>query len=177
MRITRSRRGRSNRWSPLRPGLAVAPELKGGVGGDVFALGKVLYELVTGLGPGQFPEIPEELLAADQFRMANDVIACACAPNPRDRYPTALAMAAALRRACTVQPKRVHGGLILGAVMLALAASCSFLGFGRGAKEPSGVNVGLAGCLRYVAYRLRGLLPRCILHIGKRPFRRSQAAV
>lgn len=100
----------------------MAPELKGGVGGDVFALGKVLYELVTGLGPGQFPEIPEELLAADQFRMANDVIACACAPNPRDRYPTALAMAAALRRACTVQPKRVHGGLILGAVMLALLA-------------------------------------------------------
>lgn len=100
----------------------MAPELKGGVGGDVFALGKVLYELVTGLGPGRFPEVPEELLALDQFRTANDVVACACAPNPRDRYHTAAAMAVALRHARLVQPERPPRVLMVGAAMLALLA-------------------------------------------------------
>jgi hypothetical protein len=66
----------------------------------VYGLGKVLYELVTGLDRQQFPELPsgqgidlEEEAALSEL---NEVITRACDPEVKRRYPTAGAMRADL---------------------------------------------------------------------------------
>lgn len=75
------------------------PEGPGKPPADLYALGKVLYELATGRDRTDFPELPT-LLREDSERAAleelNEVILRACDPDPRRRYQTAAQMRADL---------------------------------------------------------------------------------
>jgi formylglycine-generating enzyme required for sulfatase activity len=79
----------------------VPPEGPGTPQADTYSLGMVLYELSTGNDRMEFPALPDDLGRVGdrkKWRALNEVICRACAPDPRDRYPSAHEMAEDLRR-------------------------------------------------------------------------------
>ncbi len=67
------------------------PEGPGTPQADIFALGKVLYEAVTGMDRREFPKLPEDLRNwpdARQVFELNEIILKACAPDSTRRYQT-----------------------------------------------------------------------------------------
>jgi CHASE2 domain-containing sensor protein len=75
------------------------PEGPGAPTADVYALGKVLYEISMGRDRWQFPEFPTTLgTRPDQesLRHLHGIILTACETDPAHRYPSAAAMHAAL---------------------------------------------------------------------------------
>jgi len=80
----------------------VPPEGPGSAQADVYGLGKVLYEMATGLDRLQFPELPEELAEGTNRKMwlmLNQVICDICEPRVSKRtIKTASALADGLRR-------------------------------------------------------------------------------
>jgi len=67
----------------------LAPEGPGTPQADIFALGKVLYEAVTGLDRRSFPELPQELKDwpdAAHVLEINEVILRSCDPSVAQRY-------------------------------------------------------------------------------------------
>ena len=79
----------------------IAPEGPGTPAADLYSLGKVLYEMSTGLGCGLFPELPSTLFQrSDHIEMLslNAVILQACRQDPSQRYQSAAEMGEALRR-------------------------------------------------------------------------------
>jgi serine/threonine protein kinase len=76
------------------------PEGPGTPVADVFALGKVLYEALTGLDRRKFPELPGDLRQWSDAALAlelNAILVKACAADARQRYPSAEALLADLR--------------------------------------------------------------------------------
>jgi WD40 repeat protein len=70
----------------------VPPEGPGTVRADLYSLGKVLYELHTGLDRSQFPELPTMLKEAEDPTLARElnlVIIKACAPEHGKRHVNA----------------------------------------------------------------------------------------
>ena len=77
----------------------VPPEGPGKPNADVFALGRLLYELVTGLERDDFPRLPEDLGKRPDRKgllELNEIILRSCEPDARRRYPDASEMLADL---------------------------------------------------------------------------------
>ncbi len=79
----------------------LAPEGPGSPSADLYALGKVLYEISMGRDRWQFPEFPTTLAARpdqDCLRQLHEIILTACETDPAHRYRSAAEMHAALAR-------------------------------------------------------------------------------
>ncbi|HKX61597.1 MAG TPA: serine/threonine-protein kinase, partial [Verrucomicrobiae bacterium] len=70
----------------------IPPEGPGTPQADIFSLGKLLYVITTGKGPGEYPRLPPEMMTfadAKDLQRLNLVILRACAYDPSARYATA----------------------------------------------------------------------------------------
>jgi hypothetical protein len=75
------------------------PELPGTKVADIYALGKVLYVISTGKPVKSFAELSTTLVGGPEFMQLNEIICQACQPAADQRYPSAAAMLADLRKA------------------------------------------------------------------------------
>ena len=74
----------------------IPPEGPGTVKADLFALGRLLYEAVTGKDRCEFPELPSDLDSwpnREEFLEFNEVLMRLCAPEPERRYANAAEVA------------------------------------------------------------------------------------
>lgn len=114
-----------------RPGVGTPPYMpKEGVANDVFALGKVLYELISGRPASEFPRPPKELPPDPpaETRAAIQVANRACDPKPERRFESIEALRAALHQALKTDrslvdrwrrlPRRARVGVGIGLVAL-----------------------------------------------------------
>jgi serine/threonine protein kinase len=70
----------------------VPPEGPGTPQADLYALGKMLYEIVTSRDRMDFPQLPPGFMQwpeRDAIAELNEVVTRACAPNPQNRYLSA----------------------------------------------------------------------------------------
>ncbi|MGO8678841.1 MAG: protein kinase domain-containing protein [Limisphaerales bacterium] len=77
----------------------IPPEGPGTAQADLYGLGKLLYELVTGRDRLDFPQLPPEFADSPDEQAVlelNEVITRACAPQPNQRYTAATEFAADL---------------------------------------------------------------------------------
>jgi serine/threonine protein kinase len=90
----------------------IAPEGPGTAQADLYALGKVLYEAAFGKDRQEFPVLPANVASrSDHARLLelNEIVATACAHDPRHRYAQADEMGAdlaLLRQGQSVKRKR-----------------------------------------------------------------------
>jgi serine/threonine protein kinase len=109
----------------------IPPEGPGAVASDIYSLGKVLYEMCTGLDRMDFPDLPAglpELQDRGTVLEINAIIARACEREPRRRYRSTREMVAdfqLIRRGGSVRRKRsVRHSLVMAAkVTLVVAVS------------------------------------------------------
>jgi eukaryotic-like serine/threonine-protein kinase len=78
----------------------VPPEGPGSSVADIYSLGKVLYEISTGLDRNEFPSIPSDFTEAELaiWRPMNEVICKAAHPDASRRYQSAQAFGQALEQ-------------------------------------------------------------------------------
>ena len=77
----------------------IPPEGPGSPQADMYALGKVLYEMATGSDRLEFPRISPELAQSPEGNAVlelNEIITRACAPDPGQRYSAATELVADL---------------------------------------------------------------------------------
>jgi serine/threonine protein kinase len=77
----------------------IPPEGPGTARADIYALGKVLYEISTGKDRNDYPELPSDLGNTAEARdliQFNKIVLKACRANPRLRYKSAEEMMSAL---------------------------------------------------------------------------------
>jgi serine/threonine protein kinase len=123
------------------------PEGPGSPAGDLFSLGKVLYELLTGKDRQNFPELPTSLSdSSDAPRLfyLNEIMLKACEPDVRNRYQSAddmyNALALATPPAQTVPPARAPEQPARTAIRVGAPPSATTLG---GSVPPVGLRVSI----------------------------------
>jgi serine/threonine protein kinase len=98
---------------------------------DVYAAGLVLYQMITGLPPGEFPRLgrrSQEIAGNATLQRLNRVVLRACQPDPQDRFADAGEMLAELEiietdhSAARVPNRRTV--LIAGVLALVAAVAC-----------------------------------------------------
>jgi formylglycine-generating enzyme required for sulfatase activity len=106
---------------------------------DLYALGKLLYQTVTGLEPADFPSVPASLLTASEkrsLRRLNRFLLRACAPAKKDRFRSAKEMRPALE--AVLRPRRRRRRVVVGmAVAVLLGAMSWWLSLGNKGLEQS----------------------------------------
>jgi serine/threonine protein kinase len=110
------------------------PEGPGTPQADIFSLGKVLYEISTGLDRRRFPELPEPMRSWADYREAvefNEIILKACAAQSGQRYQSAeelhrdLLLVAGGRSVRKARMRRRYAWAAGLAALLSLAAALS----------------------------------------------------
>src|SRR6185295_15140707 len=77
----------------------IPPEGPGTPQADIFSLGKVLYEISTGMDRRRFPELPEDLNSRPDRNAVvefNEILLKACSKDYAQRYQSAKEMSADL---------------------------------------------------------------------------------
>ena len=67
------------------------PEGPGTVSADIYALGRVMYQTLSGNSVEEFPSLPTSLVEGSEWRPSgrlNQIVLKACASNPAERYQT-----------------------------------------------------------------------------------------
>lgn len=107
----------------------VPPEGPGASTADVFALGKLLYELATGMDRQEFPQLPPDLQRLPDRALLlelNEVILRACDPVPAERYRDGAAMhtdLVALQAGSSVRRRRRGKMIVRSAVVMVLVGA------------------------------------------------------
>ena len=118
----------------------IPPEGPGSERADLYALGRLLYESATGLHRSEFPSLPADLdrwpaKEREQLIDLSEVLARACAPDPKNRHANAAELAGDLnlilagrsvRKAYRVERHLRHARIVsIVALIVVLAAIAS----------------------------------------------------
>ena len=97
--------------------------------GDLYALGKVIYCMLTGLSAKSFPEIPHSLVKSPFARRLNQFLLVACGENRMKRYRTVESFQKALKKVHPSSKDLPLGGyarwMLCGAVALLVLLAAS----------------------------------------------------
>ena len=128
----------------------VPPEGTGKPSGDLFALGKILYEMVTGEDRSDFPSIPSNVLETEDWPLRSQLLEIAnqcAAPEVAKRYASADKLLADLLEVQQSRPilsekKRIHFRqmTMTGAVGVAIIGSLLFVQ-NRNTQNQTPVNI------------------------------------